>query len=333
MMFRRRACALALGAVLLAPPALGADPADKKAEDDALVVERIVAVVDTDVVLLSEVEEALDLLVKAQPPPAGSDRLAYRDKKRAEVIDTLVAEKLLEREIKKLRIDVSEPEIERALEATKAQYNLDDAAFEMALAQQGMSLKDYKDGIKKQLLKLKIVELKVKSRVQIRDQDVKSTYAKKKAVAQKDFKVRARHILFVVGEGADENAKRALAERAMARVKAGEPFEKVASEMSEGPSKKSGGSLGVFGKGEMLPAFEEAAFAAAPGDVVGPVRTQVGWHVILVEERVAGQVVAADQAEQQLREQLYEEEMERAFRRYIDELKQQSYIEVRSAQR
>ena len=74
------------------------------------------------------------------------------------------------------------------------------------------------------------------------------------------------------------------AQNIMARLEKGENFEELAKIFSKCPSKKKGGNLGWFNKGEMVPEFENAAFAAKKGDIVGPVKTQFGYHIILVKD-------------------------------------------------
>ena len=88
-------------------------------------------------------------------------------------------------------------------------------------------------------------------------------------------KVQARHILVGSKELADEIKK---------KIDDGEEFSKLAEEFSECPSKKRGGDLGWFGKGAMVRPFEVAAFSADEGEVVGPVKTEFGYHIIYVYE-------------------------------------------------
>lgn len=299
-------------------------------DDQSVVIERIVAVVNSDVVLLSEVEGIMTALEQAEPPPPGSDLISWRMERRAEVMDTLIAEKLLDQEIKKLRIDVTEAEIDRVIEGTMQQHKLDRARLEQALAAQGLSYTEYREGLKKQILKGKIIQLKVKSRVHVNDQDVKSVYAKKVRASSKEFRLKARHMVFLVAPGQDDGEAKRAALAAKARVDGGEEFSAVARTGSDGPSRSNGGALGEFGKGEMMAEFEEAAFAATPGVVTEPVRTPVGWHLILVDERVSVEERPLEAIEEDLRNQLYEAEVESAFKRYIDELKQKAFIEVRT---
>ena len=74
------------------------------------------------------------------------------------------------------------------------------------------------------------------------------------------------------------------AQNIMARIEKGEKFEDLAKRFSKCPSKSKGGNLGWFGKGDMVPEFENAAFSAQKGAVVGPVKTQFGYHIILVKD-------------------------------------------------
>ena len=70
----------------------------------------------------------------------------------------------------------------------------------------------------------------------------------------------------------------------MERIKSGERFEDLAKKYSQCPSKAKGGQLGWFGPGQMVPEFEKAAFAGEKGKIVGPVKTQFGWHIIKVND-------------------------------------------------
>ena len=106
-------------------------------------------------------------------------------------------------------------------------------------------------------------------------------YDRRYAEFNQPERVRARHILFR-GDSAAENA-----EKALARLRAGEDFVVLATELSEDTATaERGGDLGTFPRGRMLPSFEEAAFAAAERSVVGPVETERGIHLIRVEEKI-----------------------------------------------
>ncbi len=100
-------------------------------------------------------------------------------------------------------------------------------------------------------------------------------YKLKKRIKIMANKAKASHILVKSEEQAKEILK---------RLNAGESFEKLATEYSFCPSKKRGGSLGEFGRGMMVKEFEQAVFNAKKGEIVGPVKTQFGWHIIKVDD-------------------------------------------------
>lgn len=88
-------------------------------------------------------------------------------------------------------------------------------------------------------------------------------------------KAKASHILVKTEEQARDILR---------KLNLGESFEKLAQEFSQCPSRKRGGSLGEFGRGQMVREFEKAVFSAKKGQIIGPIKTQFGWHIIKVED-------------------------------------------------
>jgi peptidyl-prolyl cis-trans isomerase D len=126
----------------------------------------------------------------------------------------------------------------------------------------------------------------------VTDAEVETAYQARIAEFEQPPRVRAAHILVrvpTVGGSAAEDGARAKAEAARERVRAGADFAQVAREVSEDAATAArGGELGLVARGELVPQFEEAAFGMKAGEVVGPVRTPLGYHVIKVTEIVAG---------------------------------------------
>jgi peptidyl-prolyl cis-trans isomerase C len=127
---------------------------------------------------------------------------------------------------------------------------------------------------------------------QVTEEALKKIYSETKSEMANGDQIKARHILLDSEEKATEIIK---------KLQAGEEFAKLASEYSTGPSAASGGDLGWFGEGQMVPEFSKAAFALNPGDIVTkPVKTQFGWHIILVEDRKVSAPPSFDDAKEQL---------------------------------
>jgi len=139
--------------------------------------------------------------------------------------------------------------------------------------------------------------------VTVTPEEVQARYTANSAVYSTPEQTRARHILFRV-EADDEAAVRAEAEGVLARVKAGEDFATLAREYSDDSSSAEGGDLGYFGRGAMVPEFDEVAWALAPGETSDLVRTSFGFHIIKVEDRRPASTRPLDEVRPQIEEQL-----------------------------
>ena len=126
-----------------------------------------------------------------------------------------------------------------------------------------------------------------KDRISITEKEIQSFYEYNSEVYNQPKQIKARHILFELAEDASKETEekvRKTAEAVLAKARKGEDFAKLAAAYSSGPSKSKGGDLGYFKKGQMTPAFEEAAFALKNGEISDLVRTPFGYHIIKVED-------------------------------------------------
>jgi peptidyl-prolyl cis-trans isomerase SurA len=273
-----------LAAALLAALALGAPALAQR-------LDGIAAVVNEEVILISDVEEQLAVFLMragAQPDAAGMQTLRQR------VLDQLIEEKLIVAEAERQKITVSDAEVNREVEAaiSEARDRLgSDEAFQRQLQLESLTvdkLRDkYRADVRRQMLAARLVQK------QIQRKTVTPAEAEAYFLAHRDKFPKAPpeaniSVILIAVEAdsarVEEARQRALA--ALKRVRGGEKFAKVAEELSEDPtSARSGGDLGFFGRGRMDPKFEEAAFSQPIGKVGDLVRTPYGWHMIEVMER------------------------------------------------
>ena len=151
--------------------------------------------------------------------------------------------------------------------------------------------------IEEQLLQRMVLEKEMTAAIS--DEALKKRYDKMVAGMASNEEVHARHILLKT----EDDAKAVIKELAK-----GADFAELAKKKSTGPSGPNGGDLGFFGKGQMVPEFEKAAFAMAKGAVsTDPVKTQFGYHVIKVEERRKAEVPKYDAVVEQLRGEISQE--------------------------
>lgn len=301
----------------------------------AELVDRVAAVVNNDVVTLREVEQrAAPLLEQLDREPPGDQRTKDRDEAMRRALDDLIGEKLMDSELKGMNVDVTDQEVDLAIDDVKKQNNITDPdAFAAALKQQGFTLSTYRDFMKKQLAKVKLLNIKVKSKVKISDEDVKAEYARMAHSDTQDVEIHARHIIILCPQNAppekvEATHKKALEVMELAK-KPGADFAALARKYSEGSGASSGGDLGWFRRGTLAASFENAAFALKKGEVSQPVRTAFGWHVIKLEDTRHAAPRPFDEVKDSIREKLYRDQIEKQTESYVVELRRNAVVEVK----
>lgn len=300
----------------------------------AELVDRVAAVVNNDVIALSEVEaRAAPDLQRLRGEPDAAKRAELRGVLVKRVLDGLIGEKLMDAQVRELNIDVSDAEVDLGVDDVKRQNNVDGAQFEQLLAQEGYTVPAFRQFMKKHLSKLKLVNLKVRSKVKVTEEDMKAEYNKVSRDELQDFEVRARHILVQVQpkatpEQAEQARLKAVALMTEAK-KPGVDFGNLAKAKSEGPSASDGGDLGFFKRGVMVGEFDKVAFGMPIGGISEPVRTKFGWHVIKVEERRAMAAKPYEELKDVLRERLARTQLEKYTEQYVQELRAAAAIDIK----
>lgn len=157
--------------------------------------------------------------------------------------------------------------------------------------------------------------------VTVTDQELKDYYLNHPQEFIQGAQVRARHILV------DNEAK---ANQLLAQIKAGADFAKLAKENSKDTgSAQSGGDLGFFGKGEMVPEFENAAFALKAGEVSGVVKSQFGYHIIKVDEVKSQKSLTFDEVKEEIKAQLVDAKKETAWSSFVDTVRKNAKVEIK----
>lgn len=305
------------------------------ANAQAELVDRVAAIVNNDIITLSEIEKrSAPELARISAEAPVKDRAALRGKLLHQVLDSMIADKLLDGEMKEANVDVSEQELDAAVENIKRQNGFDSEKLEQALKEEALTLASWKATVlKKQLARLKLIRLKTEGKVKVSDDDVKAEYVKWAKMESEDGEIHARHILIKVDSNANpgdvESArKRAVAVTEEAR-KPGVNFAELAKRKGEGSTAGEGGDLGFFRRGVMFAEFEKVAFALKNDEVSDPVRTQFGWHIIKVDERRAVPVKSYEEMQALMRERLKTSQLEKFSESYIQELRQSAVVEVK----
>lgn len=300
----------------------------------AELVDRVAAVVNNDIITLSEVEARIApdaQRLRAEPDTA--KRAALRTELMKKGTDLLIGERLMETQVKDLNIEVADSEIEMGMDDVKKQNNITTEQFEGLLAQEGYTLATYKNFMRKHLARLKLVNLKVRSKVKISDEDLKAEYARWAHDEANEFEVHARHLLVQVAQNATPEKAEQARLKAQALMeeakKPGTDFAALAKKKSEGPSAADGGDLGFFKRGVMMADFEKSAFTLPVGGISEPIRTKFGWHVLKVEEHKSLSAPPFEEVKDQLRDRMLRGQLEKYTEQYVMELRAAAVVEVK----
>ncbi|HKJ88648.1 MAG TPA: peptidylprolyl isomerase, partial [Gammaproteobacteria bacterium] len=269
---------LLLGAALSAPRPASADQ----------LVDRIVAVVNDDVITATELEQALQQSIQRLRQRMGAENLPSRSVLRRQLLDRMIIDRIQLQKAKERGIEVSPQEVDGAISRIAGQNNLSLSQFRKALERRGVDYGDYRDRIKKQMLRSRLQAHAVRSKVHVTDEEVNSYLARQGKGGRDQYEYKLQHILVAVPEQASPSKTQKLhkkAEGLLQRIRSGEQFAKVAAAASDGQKALQGGELGWFKPGELPAQVLAEVEAVKPGHLSRVVRTPSGFHIFKVTDR------------------------------------------------
>jgi parvulin-like peptidyl-prolyl isomerase len=321
---RNLSCALIAG-FLLAVPALAA----------ARVIERIVAIVNDQSILQSDVDNfrkklTIDGLVdESLVALAGKDMLT---KDRNALVNFLIDEKVLDSEVKKRGLEVTFERVEQEIRNILKAKHINRNQLKDILADKSATLSDYQTFIKSSIERQSLIDREVSSRIKISDEDIAAHYLRTKGPAKgQAYEYSLAHILFLPANGG-EKAARERARQALEKLKKGQPFEKLAEQNSEDPNFSKDGFLGDFRTGEMKKEIEEGVKSLTAGEISQPIKTSMGIHVVKVLKKKVTGDPALEAKKDEIRNELYAEIFKRQFRSWLDQRREEAFVRINAAQ-
>ena len=271
-----------------------------------------------------------DMLVKDMELGQGPIPAERRDEVLRATLDRLITYNLLSQEAKARNVTCTDAEIDQRLKEMQGQFP-NEEAFKKALAERNMSVERLKSDTRNDLVISKMMDSEVSAAATATDADAKTFYEKNPDKFKQGEQIRASHILIRVDEKADEAAKkkaRAQIDTLLKRAKAGEDFAALAKANSQDGSASQGGDLSYFARGQMVPQFDQAAFALKTGDVSNVVTTQFGYHIIKVTDHKQESTVPLEQVNDRVKQFLTGQKKQEKADQFIAGLKQKAKIEV-----
>ena len=297
----------------------------------AELIDRIAAVVNDDIILLSELDQALApvrmQLEKAGYPEVERNIILENQKKIA--IKGLIDQKLTDQQIKKYGISVSDEQVDNSIERIKAVNNMTDADLERVLEMEGLSYDAYRKQIKTQMLQSRLINIEVKSKIVVTDQDIQAYYDANHAQYAGQTKYHLRQLLLRVDSPLDaerERVRRQM-ETIEKQLKNGASFVELAKAHSQAATAADGGDLGFFEARLLAAPIREALSVLKAGQFTSIVETEQGYQIFYVEE-ISSTGRSLEQASQEIEEKLLAEAREKRFQAWLEELRQRAHIEI-----
>jgi peptidyl-prolyl cis-trans isomerase SurA len=299
----------------------------------AEVVDRIVAIVNDDIVHLVELNKAASPFEEEiRNKKFFTDRENEEIYKiRMDVLNNLIDEKLADQEIRNSGIFVDEREIDNAIEQVKAMNYYSDEALRNALMASGVSMDEYRDEIKRQILRNKLVNIKVKSKIIITETDIKTYYDNHPEKYASKKKYLLSNILMAYPVTMDAVSKQAVyfrMEGVFRQLDEGNSFQEIAKNSSEAMNASDGGRLGLFSLDELTENIAEAIRDLNAGEVSLITETDQGYQIFLVEniEETGGRTF--NEVKDEISQLLYEESVNIKFHSWIEHLREDAHIKI-----
>ena len=229
-------------------------------------------------------------------------------------LDTLITKKVIEKEMEKAGIEVTQEEIDEEM-ANYAEYYGGEETFLTILESSSVDISDFEGDMKIYLATNKLME----DEIEITDEEMQIYFEENKDSFSQQEQVEASHILVEDEKTANE---------VIQKLDEGEDFSELAAEYSTDSTAENGGELGYFGTGEMVAEFESAAFSQEVGIYSEPVKTEYGYHIIKVTDHIEAKEVSYEDAKEEIRDLLFGQKMDELYPTWIQEVMTDYEIET-----
>jgi peptidyl-prolyl cis-trans isomerase SurA len=306
---------------------------------EASIVERIVAIVGERPILLSELRQRARphlarIMMQTQNP---SQQAAAESEMFRELLNRMIEERLEESAADKAHLTVTPEEVDNGIRQVAGQAKLSTKDVIAEAKRSGLSEQDYRDEIRRQVLEGKLIQLRVRGRVRVTEQDARAAYTHWAREVEEQSPVDLRILVLQIAAGLPQQqilARQALAEELARRARAGEDFCQLVLQYSQDPTTQhTCGSRGAVPKSALFPELQQAAASLKPGETSSPImfRDPMGNQAVLVVQLAQAQpkLPSYDKVKDEAMNRAYIEATERQRKQWLQELRRGVYIDVR----
>lgn len=313
-------CKVAVAAAILFFALLS--PSSGRAE----VVDRIVAIINDSIITLSELNAATALAVDNLPGAEKVEGVNKIVELKNRILDGLIEQKLVKQASDSAGIDVSEREVDNAIDEVKKQNRMSQEQLMLALAGSGLTYKEYREQMKEQIRQVKFINNEFRSRISIQNEEIEDYYRQHIDEYLGSPSTRIRMIFL---SGKDKSLQDLRRREIDSELKNGGGFESLARQYSEGAAASSGGDMGYLTADEMDATLWKAVGNLAPGQVSPWIKKPEGIYMIQLVEHAPGKAAPLDKVRVEIHKKLYNKTMDERFSSWLQDKKRYAHIEIR----
>lgn len=299
----------------------------------AEIVDRIVAIVNNEVISLYELNQIakpyFERIKSSRYPVDVEKKLMFEV--RQKIIKELIDQKLTDQELDRLKISVSDKEIENATERLKESRFITDEQLRELLAKEGLTYEQYREQTKKQIQRAKLVNLEVRSKIVITEEDIKAYYDSHKAdyAGEKKFHLRNIHVrvpAYAIGDER-QTALRTL-QSVRLKLESGKSIEAVVKEYTASTSMVDGGDLGFFKLDDLAPRLQELIKDMKAGDFTPVLEMEFGFQIVYVDKIAESGGKSLEDVKTDIQSKLYDQIVDKKYNSWLQALRDRSHIKI-----
>ena len=303
---------------------------------DAIVIDRIVATVNGEIITMKEVEDELAQVMKKQP----ADSTADMEQIRRRVLDTLITKKLVLQEGERLKIMADDDDISRMIKQIKERNNLTQAELEAKLTESGTDMETFRKQLRVDMVRTRLIEMEVRSRVVVPMEMVERYYRQQggEPVELESGSIGLRNILFKLPADAPKTmvaSVMARAEDVRKSIQRGKDFGTAAKQYSDAPNAGQGGDLGTVDPADVDRRIRAAIAGLKSGEVSRPVLTDQGVQLFQIVDRASVKKAASKKIQippderERIHKMLMEKMLKEKFEEWVQQLRSRALVEVK----
>jgi parvulin-like peptidyl-prolyl isomerase len=291
------------------------------------VVEEIVAIVNGDIITLTEYQEQFDSMVQMLRSQLSGERYFQEyERLKNELLDMMITDLLLLQKAKESALNVKE-QLKATIEKVKEDNHLSsDEELIQAMTSQGMDYQSWVRQMEENLLRQAVIWMEVDRNIVLDDAEIVQYYKKnpEEFIVPPEFRIKTIYLSSLTNPAYLLEEKR---NEISSKMKSGTAFEDLVAEYSEGP-KENGGDLGFFKKGELEKNIEQAAEKLKVGEISDWVEAKNGWYLVKLEEKKDSYQKSFEQARTDIEQKLYMEKRNEKINEYVKKLREESFIKI-----